>query len=229
VVSRIGQYIPNLEQDPVQVVLAMDNTDFLSKPIITETANTPVPETSNSHQATTDYTVQSGDTISSIGWQFGLKTATIKYTNNLTSDNIRLGQTLKLPAADVSPALIQQLANKIKQQSIIRVNSAPGSKNNAYPYGWCTYYVATRRHVPGSWGNAISWLSSARRAGYSTGSNPAAGAIVVFNVSFWGHVAYVESVSGGSITISEMNYRGWGMTDRRTISAHGGGIMGYIY
>jgi surface antigen len=44
-----------------------------------------------------------------------------------------------------------------------------------------------------------------------------------------GHVAYVEQVSGGTITISEMNYRGWGVVDRRTLSAYGGVVRGYIY
>jgi len=103
------------------------------------------------------------------------------------------------------------------------------SGSNAYPYGWCTYYVASRRAVPGSWGNAGQWLGSASSDGYSTGSAPSAGAILVTGESWWGHVAIVESVNGDSVTVSEMNYNGWGVVSSRTISASNPVIMGYIY
>lgn len=227
-VSVVGSYTPNIKSDPVTVALAMSDTDFLSKPMVAGTQITPEnkPATTPSvvkRTTTTTYTVQVGDTLSSIGWKFGLKIATIKYQNNLTSETLRPGQTLKLPAADISPDVVKKLAVKPKP----RVN--PGSSNNAYPYGWCTYYVATRRYVPGHWGNARSWLSSAKSAGYAIGSAPQAGAIVVLNESWMGHVAYVDSVNGNSITISEMNYRGWGVVDQRTISASGGKVMGYVY
>jgi surface antigen len=103
------------------------------------------------------------------------------------------------------------------------------SGSNSYPYGWCTWYAASRRGVPGNWGNAGSWLSSARGSGYATGSEPQAGAILVTNESWVGHVAYVESVNGDQITISEMNYRGWGVVSSRTLNAHSGVVKGYIY
>ncbi len=104
------------------------------------------------------------------------------------------------------------------------------SGSNGYPYGWCTYYAASRKSVPSSWGNAGEWLSSAQSDGYSTGSSPSAGSIVVTGESWYGHVAYVESVNGdGSITVSEMNYNGWGVTSSRTISAGSPIIKGYIY
>lgn len=103
------------------------------------------------------------------------------------------------------------------------------SGNNSYPYGWCTWYAASRRGVPGNWGNAGSWLRGARNAGYATGSEPQAGAIMVTNESWVGHVAYVESVNGSQITVSEMNYRGWGVVSSRTINAGSGVIKGFIY
>jgi len=103
------------------------------------------------------------------------------------------------------------------------------SGENAYPYGWCTYYVASRRSVPGSWGNAGEWLGSAQASGYATGGEPTPGSIIVTGESWWGHVGIVESVNGGSITISEMNYNGWGVTSSRTISTSNPVIKGYIY
>lgn len=221
-VNAINPYTPLLEGDPVQVVLAMQDEEYVGKPVILDTAISNQERSSN-----INYTVVEGDTLSTIGWNYGLKIATIKATNNLTSDNIRPGQTLKLPPEDLSAARLAQLQASGSAKTAVK--RPPGSQKNAYPWGWCTYYVATRRYVPPRWGNAISWLASAKRAGYPTGSAPAPGAIVVFNQSYWGHVAYVESVSGNSIRISEMNYVGWGKINQRTIPAHGGGILGYVY
>jgi surface antigen len=44
-----------------------------------------------------------------------------------------------------------------------------------------------------------------------------------------GHVAYVESVSGGSFTISEMNYRGYGIISSRTLTPSSVPLIGFIY
>ncbi len=97
-----------------------------------------------------------------------------------------------------------------------------------FPYGWCTWYVASRKHVP--WGgNAGTWLYHARAYGASTGKTPQAGAIVVTGESRYGHVAIVEKVKGGQITVSEMNYSSWGKVSSRTISASSSIIKGYIY
>jgi surface antigen len=97
--------------------------------------------------------------------------------------------------------------------------------SSRFPYGYCTWYVASRRSVP--WhGNANQWLWNARAYGYSTGRTPQVGAIMVTNESWWGHVAYVEAVHGNSVTISEMNYVAWGRVNYRTVSAWYGQ---YIY
>ncbi|MEK7182132.1 MAG: LysM peptidoglycan-binding domain-containing protein [Patescibacteria group bacterium] len=98
-----------------------------------------------------------------------------------------------------------------------------------FPYGYCTWYVAQKRYVP--WGgNAGTWLYNARAQGYKTGKTPTPGSIVVTTENrFYGHVALVEKVSGGSITVTEMNYAGWGKTSRRTIPIGSRVIKGYIY
>lgn len=97
---------------------------------------------------------------------------------------------------------------------------------NAYAWGNCTWYVYNMRPDIGSfWGNASSWAISARAAGYRVDNVPIVGSIAQWNPyasghSGYGHVAYVEAVnSDGTITISEMNVRGLGITSRRTISA----------
>lgn len=100
-----------------------------------------------------------------------------------------------------------------------------GGGGNHFPYGYCTWYVASKRSVP--WhGNANQWLWNSRAMGYGTGRSPRVGAIMVTNESWYGHVAYVESVNGNTVTISEMNYAGWGKVNYRTVSAWYGQ---YIY
>lgn len=234
VTNDISGFTPNLQEDLVSVVLAMKDQDFVDKPMVTETAQTviaPLAPAQDGRKSTITYVVEGGDTLSSVGWKFGLKLATIKAANNLSSETIKPGQSLKIPPEDLSAASLKKLADSKKKKvaGASKVNKTPGSSNNGYPYGWCTYYIATRRYVPVHWGDAKSWLSSARSAGYATGSEPAAGAIVVTSESWYGHLAYVESVSGGMITVSEMNYKGWGITSTRTLSAHGGAVRGYIY
>ena len=95
------------------------------------------------------------------------------------------------------------------------------TEGNAYGYGYCTWYVKNKRPDIGSyWGNANQWYASAQAAGYATGSEPRAGAIGVSFVGSAGHVVYVESVSGGTVNISEMNgAAGWNVVGTRSTSA----------
>jgi len=43
------------------------------------------------------YTIRSGDTLSTVAQQFGVSIAALKQYNNLSTDIIRIGQTLKIP------------------------------------------------------------------------------------------------------------------------------------
>lgn len=260
--QSMDYYTPIIKNDSTsveKVILASATPDgFVSNSISVATEVTDrnnlvataiaADNTPDNSVKTITYTIQNGDTLTSLGWKYGVKLATLKYVNNIENENlIKPGVDIKIPPKgyEVSATLIAKRANDQKaklaaasRNTVTRnttaartsaVNAKPGSKNNAYPYGWCTYYVATRRAVPGSWGDAKSWLSSAQRAGYSTGKSPVVGAIMVSSESFWGHVAYVESVDGDSFTISEMNYKGWGVTSRRTVSIGSGIVRGFIY
>ncbi len=110
----------------------------------------------------------------------------------------------------------------------LRVKLATDGRNH-FAYGYCTFYVASRRNIP--WfGNAGTWLSGARAAGFATGNVPQVGAIIVTSESRVGHVGLVEAVNGdGTITISEMNYSGFARITSRTISVSYSVIKGYIY
>ncbi len=97
-----------------------------------------------------------------------------------------------------------------------------------FPWGYCTWYVATKVHVP--WGgNAKQWLSNARAYGAVITHEPTVGAIVVTTDNRrYGHVALVESVDDDGFTVSEMNYKKFGTVNTRWISRSSGIIRGFI-
>ena len=69
--------------------------------------------------------------------------------------------------------------------------------------GNCVWWAChQRRDVPCA-GNANTWATCATRAGKRVDTTPAAGALVTWNSA--NHIAYVESVNGNQIYISEMN------------------------
>jgi surface antigen len=70
-----------------------------------------------------------------------------------------------------------------------------------YPAGQCTWWVWSKRPVPG-WNDASDWLWQAKRDGWTVSNTPVAGAIG------WepGHVVYVETISSSGVRISEANY-----------------------
>ena len=111
-----------------------------------------------------------------------------------------------------TPPAPKEQSKPIKSSS----KSASRATSGWYPYGQCTFYVSTQRSV-GQWNNASEWIWQAQRDGWSTGSTPRVGAIAQKN----NHVAIVRSVSGNTMTIQEMNYRGVGVVTTRTISSSG--------
>ena len=116
------------------------------------------------------------------------------------------------------PVVLEAKVVKVKKVKIKKVK-------NKFPYGWCTWYVASKRNVTWS-GNAKAWDDNAKRQGYTVSRNPIAGAIMVTNESRWGHVAYVEWVSATKIMVSEMNYVGFARVSTRIIPKNYGV---YIY
>lgn len=90
----------------------------------------------------------------------------------------------------------------------------------------CVSYTAWRVHqaygnMPywGGRGNANEWPSNARGAGISTGSTPKVGSVAVMSGGYYGHVAWVEAVNGGSVTVSQYNWSVRGEYSEMTVSA----------
>lgn len=131
-------------------------------------------------------------------------------------------------AAKAASVAAQQAADAAKAEKA-RIDAIAAEKariralwtaGNDYAFGNCTWYVANRREVPPTMGDARSWLYSAQRIGMETGPTPQVGAVAwYYPGNTLGHVAYVEEVySNGTILISEMNYIGFNMVSTRVVS-----------
>lgn len=178
--------------------------------------------------------VERGERPSTFAARVGLDPRVILDYNSLRSDAVLPeGSWLQVPAAAAGPDGIASQWVVPNADDLPAVPSAQdqrgGPSNSGFPWGQCTYYVSTRRKVDWN-GDAWLWFRNARQAGRPEGHTPVAGAIVVMWGSWVGHVAYVEKVNpDGSFLISEMNVRGVGVLDQRTVTVSSIDLIGFIY
>lgn len=107
---------------------------------------------------------------------------------------------------------------------------------DTYEWGNCTYWAFAMRlqagyPIPTTWGNANTWDDRARRDGYLVDHTPEVGAVFQTDAGQWGHVAYVMAVNSqnGQWTISEMNYKGLNIVDKRTFSPEAAASYTFIH
>ena len=86
-------------------------------------------------------------------------------------------------------------------------NPYSGGNSNCTYTAWQKAYELTGITLPG-WGNAGTWLNSARAAGFTVSSTPREKSIAVWTNGSYGHVAYVSKVSGNQIYVMEGGYLG---------------------
>ena len=187
--------------------------------------------------------IKSGDTIDKIAKEYKVDKSDIIAHNGLPANGeLTKGEEIVIPGAqkdipEPEPDPIFAPRDYVASGSgstnlgseVIKNSVKNRTAGNQFPYGYCTYYVANKKTV--TWrGNAGAWLYNARAAGRKTGKKPKKGSIVVTTEDArYGHVAIVESVGKDTITVSEMNYNGWGVVNRRTLSQNSRVIKGYIY
>jgi len=82
--------------------LQLNQKIVIPAPTAPATAVTP-PVTTPTVPGETTYKVVSGDNLTKIGQKFGVSPSAIRSANNLTSDRIVVGQTLKIPAKSTPP------------------------------------------------------------------------------------------------------------------------------
>ena len=157
-------------------------------------------------------------------------------------------------AAADRKAAAQQASRDLTRRTLTNSTSTTKSTSNGYAPGgsagmrsshnWatagqCTWgalaqWYQSEGYYPGGWtGNAMTWASGARSAGYTVGSTPRTRSIIVMQPgvagsSSVGHVGWVTAVNGSQVTIIEMNATAGPYNyDTRTVTLSGG--MSFIY
>lgn len=207
------------------------------------------PDTTNkkAKQQTTIVTVKAGETLTSIAEKYHTTYVQLFNANKdiANPDQIDVGDKVRIPTKNeklpnrfasysaATTAAAQTVYPPSSQYGNYGGYSSPsqsiayaasGNGGNTYYAGNCTWYVKDRRpDLPNMLGNGGQWAGNAAARGYKTGATPRVGAVA----EQAGHVAYVESVnSNGTVTVSEMNYVGFGRVSQRTVSAS---TFYYIY
>ena len=172
--------------------------------------------------------------------QAALKTVTASTASSSTTSSSSSATSTSTIANNTS-------SSSNNSSSVITNNTASGSgshadfsgSGNTYPWGQCTWYVKSVAPWAGNgWGNGAQSGGSAAAAGFTVNHTPAAGSIIVFAAGqsvggqwtadgSYGHVAYVQSVSGDSVTISQggMGFSSPTGPNTQTIS----GASSYVY
>ncbi|MBL8030481.1 MAG: LysM peptidoglycan-binding domain-containing protein [Candidatus Doudnabacteria bacterium] len=173
------------------------------------------------------------DTLPDIAKKYKVTVEKIIAYNGLeNAEDINPGDIFIVPGGTIAapvqkPAPKPSTDGKVKPQGSSIPNLGNGT-GHIFPKGYCTWYVASKVHVP--WGgNAKNWLSNARAMGYTITNEAIPGSIVVTtDNSRYGHVALVHSVNEKGFTVSEMNYEKFGKVNTRFISHSSKTIRGFI-
>ena len=85
-----------------------------------------LPGTAPSEQV---YTVKSGDSLTRIAGQFGLKVKALRAANSLKTDKIRVGQKLKIPAKSATTSATPSVGSAGgASNSTSTLSTAPGTR-----------------------------------------------------------------------------------------------------
>jgi surface antigen len=143
---------------------------------------------------------------------------------------IAMGDYLIIPDGVLpeAPAPAPAASGTVAKASRPSVPKAAFVGSNKFAAGNCTAYVASKVRV--YWrGNASAWASNAKRAGATVNRTPSVGAIIQTNESRYGHVGYIEGVSGSKVTFSEWNYAGLFVKTTRTLDMSDSRVKAIIH
>lgn len=176
----------------------------------------------------------SNTTIPDIARKFKCSIERIVSFNGLSdAEDIEPGQLVMCPDGELPAPPKPKVTTPTKRSVGVAYADIPDEAGSTHLFakGNCTWYVARKFHV--TWGgDAKYWLKNAAEAGFRTGLVPQAGAVVVTSENGkHGHVAIVTEVNHakGTMTISEMNYKGLGIVDSRELPLKDGVVRGFIY
>lgn len=175
--------------------------------------------------------VKKGETLAKIVKKYeGDFEKTLAYNGLPASGSLKPGQEIIIPNGK-KPVYYQPAVSYTYSYSPGSYYGPYGDKSHKFPWGQCTWYVAQKRLVTWS-GHAKYWLGNAQAQGlpvcYGRNCEPRPGAIIATSETWYGHVAYIEAVSGDYITVSEMSL-GQGKLKTRIFNKDDRRIKGYIY
>jgi surface antigen len=181
------------------------------------------------------YTVKAGDTADNLAQRYATSKDQILSDNDAEVGGLRVGQRI-LIRGGVQPISRSAGVSSSRSVSGFSFGTRAIFGYNGYDYGYCTWYAANKRSalgrpVPANLGDAWTWDDRAARAGFTVNRTPAYGAVAVTD-SYRrpGHVAIVEEVyADGSIKVSEMNVRGWGVVSTRVFDAGRASSFNYVH
>ena len=179
------------------------------------------------------YTIKDGDTAQSLAEKYKTSAERVVLYNDI-DDGAKLstGSRIVLPGGELPE---NERPGYVASRSRSTTTNASrswltASVGNRYAAGNCTWYAYERRMQLGRpigsfWGNANTWVASARAAGFVVNKTPAPGAIFQTTAGYYGHVGIVERVENGVVHVSDMNYAGYGIITHRELNGAGG----YLY
>jgi surface antigen/LysM repeat protein len=198
------------------------------------------------------YTVKAGDTVQSLADKYKADGSLITTYNDLEISGLTAGLKIIIPGAQLPtnerPGYVTPRAASPSTGGTYITGFSSGfsgggtyfirrgtPNNGSYAFGNCTAYAFDRRAELGKpigqrWGNAGSWATNARSAGFLVNRTPSAGAVIQDS----GHVAIVEEVlPNGDLRLSEMNARvsggGYNIVSGRILPAGQVGQYYYIH
>lgn len=241
IVSNVDYYTTGINADAMVVersnrALALSD-GFVNNMSTIDTQITareePLPDNSTD---TVYYIVRNGDTLTGLGWKFGVKMATLKYLNDIDNINsIKPGFRLKVPPKgyEVSASLIAQKENarKAKLAAASRSTSTGGTSRQTYS-GTYDNDGGVSLIVPVSHNGISRGFSRGHsgidyRANVGTPVRAAASGVVILISTGWsgGYGNEIVTSHGGGVATRYAHLSKFNVSTGQTVSQ--GDIIGY--
>lgn len=242
IVSNIDYYTTGINADAMVVersnrALALSD-GFVNNLSTVDTQITareePLPDNATE---TVYYIVRNGDTLTGLGWKFGVKLATLKYLNDIDNVNsIKPGSRLKIPPKgyEVSASLIAQKENAKKAQlaaanrsTATRSSTSRETYNGVYDKDGDISLIVPISHNGVSRGFTRGHTGIDYRANVGTPVRAAASGVVILLSTGWsgGYGNEIVISHGGGVATRYAHLSRFNVSTGQTVSQ--GEVIGY--
>lgn len=128
-IDAIRKANPSIKKDVILIGMKLKLPGKVDVGVQTKPVEKPMPAAKTYKGATKEYVVKSGDTLGAIAYGNGINIRQLKALNNLSSDNLRVGMKLKVPAVPVKTVKKDQPAKKsVEKTADAKVAPAPAAE-----------------------------------------------------------------------------------------------------